>query len=92
MIKKILLSVSILFCLAVGLTVKANADTSLGEGAVYKSCIKNIKAMNIYREDIAYNQIFLKDTHGYLTCNGSRVVKKGYSVSKEISDVFYLNF
>ena len=92
MFNKTIYKTLLIICSSIILFGKANADTSLGAGAVYKSCVENIKTMNIYREDAAYNQISLEDTHGYLTCNGSRVVKKGYSVTKEISDVFYLKF
>ncbi len=36
----------------------SNADTSMGAGTVYESCENNEKKLNIYREDIAYKQLF----------------------------------
>tara|TARA_B100000579_G_C22736984_1_gene807178 strand:+ start:333 stop:617 length:285 start_codon:yes stop_codon:yes gene_type:complete len=88
-------TITIIIFSVIGFIGKANAgkhSKGMGKGVVYNSCVDNIKTMNIYREDVSYRQIYLEDALGHLTCNGSRVVKKGYSVTKEISDLFYLNF
>ena len=42
----------------------SNADTSMGTGAVYESCENNEKKLNIYREDIAYKQLFKLNKKG----------------------------
>ena len=42
----------------------SNADTSMGAGTVYESCEKNEKKLNIYREDIAYKQLFKLNKKG----------------------------
>ena len=36
----------------------SKADTTMGTGTVYESCEDNQKKFNIYREDIAYKQLF----------------------------------
>ena len=42
----------------------SNADTSMGTGTVYESCENNEKKLNIYREDIAYKQLFKLNKKG----------------------------
>ena len=42
----------------------SNADTSMGAGTVYESCENNEKKLNIYREDIAYKQLFKLNKKG----------------------------
>ena len=42
----------------------SNADTTMGTGTVYESCEDNQKKFNIYREDIAYKQLFKLNKKG----------------------------
>ena len=42
----------------------SKADTSMGTGTVYESCENNEKKLNIYREDIAYKQLFKLNKKG----------------------------
>ena len=42
----------------------SNADTTMGTGAFYESCENNEKKLNIYREDIAYKQLFKLNKKG----------------------------
>ncbi len=62
--KKITRYTSLAFFLITTFIGVSNADTSLGAGTVYESCENNKKKMNIYREDLAYKQMFKLNKKG----------------------------
>ena len=62
--KKIIRYTSLGFFLIITFVGASNADTSLGAGTVYESCEDNKKKMNIYREDLAYKQMFKLNKKG----------------------------
>tara|TARA_Y100000590_G_scaffold191212_1_gene217604 strand:+ start:165 stop:428 length:264 start_codon:yes stop_codon:yes gene_type:complete len=62
--KKITRYTSLAFFLITTFVGVSNADTSLGAGTVYESCENNKKKMNIYREDLAYKQMFKLNKKG----------------------------
>ena len=62
--KKITRYTSLAFFLITTFVGVSNADTSLGAGTVYESCEDNKKKMNIYREDLAYKQMFKLNKKG----------------------------
>ncbi len=62
--KKITRYTSLAFFLITTFVGVSNADTSLGAGTVYETCENNKKKMNIYREDLAYKQMFKLNKKG----------------------------